>query len=77
MLKGAALLLLALATVAVATQAADLDAGGDLRLRQVFIGNVGLNDKTGTADRIFQRYRGRLWGRYAPADWLTADARLI
>jgi len=56
MLKGAALLLLALATVAVATQAADLDAGGDLRLRQVFIGNVGLNDKTGTAERIEHTY---------------------
>ncbi|WP_242518978.1 alginate export family protein [Halochromatium roseum] len=51
--------------------------GGDLRLRQVFIGNVGLNDKSPIADRNFQRYRGRLWGRHAPTEQLSAEARLI
>lgn len=54
----------------------DSDWGGDLRLRQVFIGNVGLNDDSPIADRTFQRYRGRLWGRAAPTAWLAADARL-
>jgi len=51
--------------------------GGDLRLRQVFIGNVGLNDESPIADRTFQRYRGRLWARLRPSDWLAVDARLI
>ncbi len=53
------------------------DWGADQRLRQVFIGNVGLNDASPIADRTFQRYRTRLWGRYSPTDWLDTDARLI
>ena len=51
--------------------------GADLRLRQVFIGNVGLNDANPTADRTFQRYRGRLWGTYAPTEHLSGSARLM
>jgi len=51
--------------------------GADLRLRQVFIGNVGLNEDSPTADRTFQRYRGRLWGAYAPTEQLSASARLM
>jgi hypothetical protein len=53
------------------------DWGADLRLRQIFIGNVGLNEHSPIADRTFQRYRTRIWGRYSPTDWLDADARLI
>ncbi|MBK1716535.1 alginate export family protein [Thiocystis violacea] len=51
--------------------------GADLRLRQVFIDNVGLNADAATADRTFQRYRARLWGSYAISDQLEASARLI
>lgn len=54
-----------------------LSWGADLRLRQIFIGNVGLNDDGATADRTFQRYRGRLWGAYVPSEQLSLDARLI
>jgi len=60
-----------------ATTETGFDWGGDVRLREVSIGNVGLNDESKTADRNFQRYRGRLWGRYAPTGWLAGDARLI
>lgn len=62
---------------ATASDTSGFDGGADLRLRQVFIGNVGLNGDSDIADRTFQRYRARLWGRYAPTDWLVADARLI
>ncbi|MCF7977518.1 MAG: alginate export family protein [Chromatiaceae bacterium] len=51
--------------------------GGDLRMRQVFINNVGLNDQSPIADRTFQRYRGRLWSRYSPTEQLSAEARLM
>ena len=51
--------------------------GLDQRLRQVFIGNVGLNDDAPIADRTFQRYRTRLWGGVAPSEAFAADARLI
>lgn len=56
---------------------AAFDWGADLRLRQVFIGNVGLSDASPIADRTFQRYRTRLWARSSPTDWLDTDARLI
>lgn len=51
--------------------------GADLRLRQVFIGNVGLNEDSPTADRTFQRYRGRLWATYSPIEHLSGSARLM
>ncbi|MBK1646097.1 hypothetical protein CKO25_15865 [Thiocapsa imhoffii] len=51
--------------------------GADLRLRQVFIGNVGLNDQSPIADRTFQRYRGRIWGLYAPTEQIVGTARLM
>ena len=51
--------------------------GADLRLRQVYIGNVGMNDKSPTADRSFQRYRTRLWGLYEPDPHVALGARLI
>ena len=65
------------ATAEAAPEAPRLDWGADLRLREVIIGNVGLNDQSNIADRSFQRYRGRLWGSYAPTDWLAGDTRLI
>ncbi|NCC29105.1 MAG: hypothetical protein EOM22_13455 [Gammaproteobacteria bacterium] len=72
---------LILAGVAAGTQTADAASsfkpGADLRLRQVFIGNVGLNDQSPTADRTFQRYRGRIWGIYAPTDQIVGTARLM
>jgi hypothetical protein len=58
-------------------QFGDFTLGADLRLRQVFIGNVGLNNDSPTADRTFQRYRGRLWGGYAPNEHVAAAARLM
>ncbi|NEX18931.1 alginate export family protein [Thiorhodococcus mannitoliphagus] len=51
--------------------------GADLRLRQVWIDNVGLNAASPTADRTFQRYRTRLWGGYQLTDQISASARLI
>lgn len=51
--------------------------GADLRLRQVWIDNVGLDADSATGDRTFQRYRGRLWGSYALGDQLEASARLM
>ncbi|MBK5964061.1 hypothetical protein CCR95_08180 [Thiocystis minor] len=51
--------------------------GADLRLRQVWVDNVGLNAASPTADRTFQRYRTRLWGSYAVSDQLSASARLM
>ncbi|NEX15050.1 MAG: hypothetical protein C1943_00055 [Halochromatium sp.] len=92
MLIGASVFALALSTSALAEASATSDPksesdassaadafawGGDLRLRQVFIGNVGLNDQSPIADRTFQRYRGRLWGSYSPTEQLSAEARLI
>jgi hypothetical protein len=55
----------------------DFSTGADLRLRQVYIENVGLNDQSPTADRSFQRYRARVWGIYAPTDHLVGTARLM
>lgn len=51
--------------------------GADLRLRQVWIDNVGLDADSASGDRTFQRYRGRLWGAYALGDRLEAGARLM
>ncbi|NKN32435.1 alginate export family protein [Marichromatium bheemlicum] len=64
---------------AAPTQAADnaFDWGADLRLRQVFIGNVGFNSDSPTAERNFQRYRARLWGGYQIDPGERLDARLI
>ncbi len=57
--------------------AGPFDWGADLRLRQIFIDNVGLNDNSASVDRTFQRYRGRVWGTYRLDDQITARARLI
>lgn len=54
-----------------------LSWGADLRLRQIFIGNVGLNDESATADRTFQRYRARAWGAFSPTEQLDLSARLL
>ncbi|NCA71301.1 MAG: hypothetical protein EOM91_14610 [Sphingobacteriia bacterium] len=58
------------------TEHTPLTWGADLRLRQVFIGNVGLNEDSPIADRTFQRYRARIWGTYAPTETLSGHARL-
>lgn len=71
-----------LAVALAATSAAGVEPGSgltwgaDLRLRQVLIGNVGLNDANPIADRNFQRLRARLWGGYASKP-LEASARLM
>lgn len=57
--------------------AAPFDWRADLRLRQIFIDNVGLNDDSASADRTFQRYRTRIWGAYHLNDQISASARLI
>lgn len=67
----------ALALPVAATSDSPLSWGADLRLRQIMIDNVGLNDGSATADRTFQRYRTRLWGRYAPTENLTLSSRLV
>ncbi len=75
---GAALLAALSFAPATAEESKDWGSwGADLRLRQVFIGNVGLNDDGLTADRTFQRYRARLWGQVAPTEGFEANARLI
>lgn len=51
--------------------------GADLRLRQIWIDNVGLDADSATADRAFERYRVRLWGAYDLTDQISANARLI
>ena len=51
--------------------------GADTRLREEYIGNIGLNDQTATANRVFQRYRLRGWGQYAPSEHFALAARLM
>jgi hypothetical protein len=73
----------ALIAAALATRSASAAETGsvvswetDLRLRQVFIGNVGLNDASPTADRNFQGLRARLWGGNA-GEPVEVNARLM
>ncbi len=73
-------LLVCAATSASATSAqpaSPFDWGADLRLRQIFIDNVGLDDSSPTADRNFQRLRLRLWGNYTPSEQFGFNSRLI
>jgi len=63
--------------------------GADMRLREVYVGYIGLNDTTltptgastglanPTANRVFQRYRFRGWGQWAPSEHFALAARLI
>jgi len=51
--------------------------GADARLREEVVTNVGLDDNVTNADRAFQRYRLRLWGKLAPTDDFEANARLM
>ncbi len=57
--------------------------GADLRLREVYVGYIGLNEvtptgaKNATANRVFQRYRLRAWGQYAPTEHIAVGARLM
>jgi hypothetical protein len=64
-------------TASAAPSVGPVTWGADLRLRQVFIDNVGMNADSPTADRTFQRYRARLWGAYRVSDQLEASARLL
>ena len=68
---------LACSGVAAEQTSGPLTWGADLRLRQIWIDNVGLDADSATGDRTFQRYRGRLWGSYALGDQLKASARLM
>lgn len=77
MLCGALTAALGLTSVAAKPAGDILDWGADLRLRQIYIDNVGLNANSPTADRNFQRYRARLWGQAAPNDQFEASARLM
>ncbi len=66
-----------------------LTLGADARLREVYVGNIGLTDQiltprgaaTGiespTANRAFQRYRFRGWGQYAPSEHVALAGRLM
>ena len=76
-LGAAVLAALSLAPAAAEDQKDWWSWGADLRLRQKFIGNVGLNDDSDTADRTLQRYRARLWGQITPIDGFEANARLM
>ncbi|MBV5273769.1 MAG: hypothetical protein JZU52_09030 [Lamprocystis purpurea] len=84
----------ALGTMAITPATADqtwgaFSAGADMRLREEYIENIGLNDQlltptgnvTGnqnpTANRVFQRYRFRAWGQYAPSEHFALAARLM
>ncbi|WPL18501.1 hypothetical protein Thiowin_03574 [Thiorhodovibrio winogradskyi] len=70
--------LLSTAALAAPEQASNpFDWGADLRLRQIYIGNVGLDNNSATADRNFQRLRLRLWGNYKPNEQFGINTRLI
>lgn len=68
---------LACPTVQAQEAASPFKWGADLRLRQVFIDNVGLNADSPSGDRTFQRYRTRAWASYAPNEDLAVSARLM
>jgi len=51
--------------------------GADLRLREVYVGNIGLDDQSPTANRAFQRFRLRGWAKYDFTEHVAASARLI
>ena len=51
--------------------------GADLRLREVYVGNIGLDDQSPTANRAFQRFRLRGWAKYDFNEHVAANARLI
>ncbi|QGU31543.1 alginate export family protein [Thermochromatium tepidum] len=72
-----ATLTLACSAVAAEQTSGPFKWGADLRLREVWIDNVGLDADSPTGDRTFQRYRGRLWGSYAFGDQFEAGARLM
>ncbi len=67
----------------------DFSVGGDLRLREVYVGYIGLNQDSLTptgrslgvsnplANRVFQRYRIRGWGQWAPSEHFALGARLM
>lgn len=65
------------AVTATATDHESFRYGADLRLRQIFIGNVGFDHASPTADRTFQRFRVRAWGDYLPTEGIGASARLV
>jgi len=51
--------------------------GADFRFREVSIDNANaLQSSNPSADRLFQRYRLRGWGQYAPGDGIRLEARL-
>lgn len=66
-----------LATAAPEQTKSPFDWGADMRLRQIYIGNVGLNDASPIADRNFERLRLRLWGSYKPNEQFGFNTRLI
>jgi hypothetical protein len=87
-LPSAAALTLALAACWTVPVAADqtygkLTVGADTRLREEYIGNIGFAQQNAqgvtiaTANRVFQRYRFRLWGQYAFTDHIALSARLM
>ena len=63
--------------------------GADTRLREEYIENIGLSEVTltptgastglesPTANRVFQRYRLRGWGQWAPSEHFALAARLM
>ncbi|EGV32005.1 hypothetical protein ThidrDRAFT_1579 [Thiorhodococcus drewsii AZ1] len=65
-------------TTAIAQEATSpFTWGGDVRLRQIFVDNVGLDADSKTADRTFERLRTRLWGNYAFDQNVSVKARLL
>ncbi|WP_295389379.1 alginate export family protein [uncultured Thiodictyon sp.] len=51
--------------------------GADGRLREIYIGNVGLNTQSPSGNRSFQRYRLRAWGEYKVGERFGVAARLL
>lgn len=68
---------LACSTALAADTTGPFTWGADLRLRQVFVDNVGLNADSATGDRTFERLRTRLWGSYAFDQNISTSARLM
>lgn len=52
--------------------------GADLRLRYEALNDgITLDDRNDLGDRYFWRYRGRLWGKWAPTEDIALNGRLM
>ncbi|WP_295444179.1 hypothetical protein [uncultured Thiodictyon sp.] len=88
-LAGAALCALTTLPAAADQTFGKFTLGADTRLREEYIGNIGLSQNTltatgantglesPTANRVFQRYRLRGWAQWAPSEHFALNTRLM